>query len=120
MHCVRVRAPRNTHCVPPPPHTHTPFARAGAGDILTVNVARTAVQLVHPAVRHGVGAMVGWRARAAAATVRHMVVPSHYGRWQRRPGLCVRWAQVQRGNVVHAGWPSSQAAIILIMLGLST
>lgn len=34
------------------------YAGTSAGDVLTINVARLAVQLVHPATRHGVGSMV--------------------------------------------------------------
>jgi hypothetical protein len=34
------------------------YVGSAAGDVLTVNVMRTSVQLVHPATRHGVGAMV--------------------------------------------------------------
>eukprot|EP00983_Pelagomonas_calceolata_P126730 1161334-Pelagomonas_calceolata.AAC.6 len=34
------------------------YAGTSAGDVMTINVMRTAVQLVHPATRHGVGSMV--------------------------------------------------------------
>ncbi|KAF5840969.1 quinon protein alcohol dehydrogenase-like superfamily [Dunaliella salina] len=34
------------------------YAGTSAGDVMTINVMRTAVQLVHPATRHGVGSMI--------------------------------------------------------------